>query len=234
MACSGKASGSACVGVGRVPDRQRRHRPGEPVAQVLGRLLRADAERGGLEAGERLGIELEEVGRGRVVEAHAHRPGLVGDVPRLEEGGLLRDVGGPEAAVLDVAGDLAGVRGAAALGAAVGAAPAGERADAGAALVADHVVDVVGVGRAAVGLRPCRGASAGRRGRAAPTGSRARPRGPGARARPPASGSRRRRRRARRSGGRAARCSRGARGRWCRAAPGRRRRRSRRSSCRRR
>ena len=112
---------------GRIPDRQRRHGAGEGFAQVVGRLAVALAEGGGLEAGERLDVELEEEGLRAVDEAGGDGPVLVGGVPGLEEGGLLRDVAGPEAAVRDVAGELVRVGGAAALGVAV-AAPAGERA----------------------------------------------------------------------------------------------------------
>ena len=93
------------------------------------------AEGGGLEAGERLRVELEEVGLRRVEEPGGHGPVLIGCVPWLEVGGLLGDVACPEAAVRDVTPDLVGVGRAPALGGAV-AAPAGKRPDAGAALVA--------------------------------------------------------------------------------------------------
>ena len=230
MAWSGKASRvDAGVGGRRVPDGQRRHGAGEGVAQGVGGLAVALAEGGGLEAGEGLGVELEEEGLRAVDEAGGHGPVLVGGVPGLEVGGLLGDVAAPEAAVGDVAVELVRVGGAAALGGAV-AAPAGERPDAGAALVADHVVGVVARRWGCRRARPCRGGAGGGRGRAGPTGRGGR-RG---RARPPASGWRPGRRRARRSGGRGGSRRRGARGRWCRGGRGRRRRSSRRRRRRRR
>ena len=136
---------------GRIPDGQRRHGLHQPVAQMLGRLVVAAAEGGGAEAGERFAIELEGVVLGRVGEADLHGEIGPGGVPGLEIGGLLGNLRRPESAVFDVARDLVGIGRAAAVAAAV-AAPARERADAGAALVAGHVVGVVAIKRRALGI----------------------------------------------------------------------------------
>ena len=155
--------------------------------RCVGRLAVALAEGGGLEAGERLGVELEEVGLRAVDEAGGDGPVLVGGVPGLEVGGLLGDVAGPEAAVGDVAVELVRVRGAAALGRRRRRASrrAGRRrGGAGGGPCSRRSRGRWGCRRA----RPCRGGAGGGRGRAGPTGRGGR-RG---RARPPASGWRRR------------------------------------------
>ena len=232
MAWSGKASGRG------------RRRQGGGYQTGSGAMVRARrsrrwsggwrsalAEGGGLEAAEGLGVELEEEGLRAVDEADGDGPVLVGGVPRLEEGGLLRDVRLPEAAVRRCSGRAGPGWGRRGRWRRRLAAPAGERPDAGAALVADDVVGVVGVGRRCRRARPCRG---GRR-RAprssstdwngadvavgATTGQRmASCGGVGLGDRPVEE----------------ARGSRGARGRWCRAGSGRRRRSSRRNRRRRR
>ncbi len=119
---------------GRIPDRQRVHREPDLAAQGLGGLAGAMAFGGQLEPAQRFDVELERYRAGRVVEAHRHRPVLIGAVERFVVGGVLGDVGDPEAAVGDVAVQLVGVRIAApVLQAVLATRQPGQRADAGAA-----------------------------------------------------------------------------------------------------
>ena len=106
---------------------------------------------GPLEAAERLGIQLEYVGLGRVEDPGLHGPVLIGHVPRFVVLRRFRDVLHAKAAILDIAVQLRLVGGAAPVGEPMLAhAPAGQRADAWLALVMDDVIGVVGEFLAAI------------------------------------------------------------------------------------
>ena len=173
----------------------------------------------------RLAVELEDHRRRREPEALVDRPLDVVAVGVPEVAHVRRQVVHVEAAVGDVLLELPRVGRAAAELAAVRAAIAGQRADAGPPLVIDDVVGIAaGKLRASRPPSPCPAARDARRDRSARPGTAAH-RG---RASRPAGGWHRPARPAPRSAGPAARCNPSAPDRSCRAAPGRHRRPSRR------
>src|SRR5262245_64395614 len=101
---------------------------------MLRRTARAVALGRKLELAQRLGIELQHDLLRLVEEAARNRPLEEVAVGKAMEARLLRNLAAPEAAVLDVAVELAAVRLAHALLVLVVAAPAGQHADAGAPL----------------------------------------------------------------------------------------------------
>ena len=136
----------------------------------------------------RLQIELEHHRLGFADEADLLRPVEIGLIGVLVVALLRRELMVMEAAGLDVGLELLRIGRAAPVACAVRAAKAGQRADAGHALVVDDVVGIAaGIARRAVVGDEARQLRAARRCRSARSGSRAR-RGPAA---PPAGGSRR-------------------------------------------
>ncbi len=99
---------------------------------------------------QHLDIDLEGVGLRRVIKAHLDGELLIGGVRRLEITGLGRNLGLPEGAIGDIGVKLLGIRLAAPLGAAIGTAKAGQRPDAGLALMIDDVIAIILIFRGAI------------------------------------------------------------------------------------
>ncbi len=141
----------------RVPERQRIEIGLDALAVLLGRLDGAVAARGEAELLQRLAIELQHDLLDLVDQAHALRGLEIALVGVLVVELVVGQVIAPEALVLDIAVELLRVHRPGPLLVAARTAPAGERADAGLALVVDEVVRIAArIARAAIGIGEAR------------------------------------------------------------------------------